>query len=170
VNNFSRQKSRLEREARQIAGAPSESSASDEQIRALRTEAAQAGDHAQALICDVAIGDVDPDDGYEHLRIWPLLSKRDQGRVAGISTSDEARAICASALSAASSGPQVPMPPRGRTSPIQAAVAAAGHFANKHTLERLGFREPSINAAVRRGELRWTRDGNLEVVSGGTRS
>ncbi len=89
----------LEREARQIAGAPGEPSASDAQIRALRAEAAQAGDHAQALICDIATGDVDPDDGYEHLRIWSFLSRRDQRRVAEISTRGEARAVCASALS-----------------------------------------------------------------------
>lgn len=60
-----------------------------------------------------------------------------------------------------------PRPGSGRKpgpTAIQAAVASAGHHANKHTLEQLGYRAPSIHAAVRRGEIRWTRGGNLEVV------
>ncbi len=61
-------------------------------------------------------------------------------------------------------GPQTNKAKPTGPSPIQVAVASAGHLANKYTLEQLGFRVPLINAAVRRGELRWTRDGNLEVV------
>jgi hypothetical protein len=71
----------------------------DKQIKALRTEAAQAGDHAQALICDIATGAVDPDDGYDHLRIWSFLSKADQRKIAKLDT-DAARAVCAEAIEA----------------------------------------------------------------------
>ena len=72
----------------------------DKQIKALRTEAAQAGDHAQALICDIATGAVDPDEGYEHLRIWSFLSKADQRKIAKLDSADTAREICAEAIEA----------------------------------------------------------------------
>jgi len=71
----------------------------DKQIKALRTEAAKAGDHAQALICDIATGAVDPDEGYEHLRIWSFLSKADQRKITKLDT-DAARDICAEVIAA----------------------------------------------------------------------
>ena len=69
------------------------------QIKTLRTEAAQAGDHAQALICDIATGAVDPDEGYEHLRIWSFLSKADQRKIAKLDI-DAAREVCAEVIEA----------------------------------------------------------------------
>ncbi len=66
-------------------------------IKDLRTEAAQHGDHAQVLICDIATGDVDPDDGYDHLHIWSFLSKDDQRKIAQLD-SEAARSVCADAL------------------------------------------------------------------------
>jgi hypothetical protein len=74
-------------------------------------------------------------------------------------------------------GPQQPKLPRvGPTplqaavaeagpTPLQAAVAEAGVYATPYFLGELGYRLPYINAAVRRGELAWTRDGALEVAS-----
>jgi hypothetical protein len=68
---------------------------SDKQIKALGSEAAKAGDLAQVLICDIATGAVDPDD--DHPRIWSLLSKADQRKIANLDT-DGARAICAEVI------------------------------------------------------------------------
>lgn len=42
-------------------------------ISALRAEAAAAGDHCQALMCDRALGEVTSDEGLDHLRIWAFL-------------------------------------------------------------------------------------------------
>lgn len=68
------------------------------QIRALRTEAAAAGDHAQALICDIALGEVvlDEDTTIDSLRIATVISPRDQRRIAEhFGDRDSARAECA---------------------------------------------------------------------------
>jgi hypothetical protein len=62
-------------------------------------------------------------------------------------------------------GPQQPKLPRVGPTPLQAAVAEAGVYATPYFLGELGYRLPYINAAVRRGELAWTRDGALEVAS-----
>lgn len=65
----------------------------DDQIAALRGEAGTAGDHAQALICDIALGTVDSNDGYEHLRIWSFLSTDDKHRIRQLDA-QTARDIC----------------------------------------------------------------------------
>lgn len=67
----------------------------DEQIETLRTEAAAAGDHAQALLCDLALGDVtiDEDTTLESLRIAAFLSSADKRRISGMDA-DAARAEC----------------------------------------------------------------------------
>ena len=48
---------------------------------------------------DGALGEVDADDGYEHLRIWSFLSKVDQRKVAKLDT-DTARVLCAEVIGA----------------------------------------------------------------------
>jgi hypothetical protein len=55
-----------------------------EQIHALRTEAATAGDHAQVLICDIALGAIvlDEDTTIESLRIAAFVSSDDRRRIA----------------------------------------------------------------------------------------
>jgi len=73
---------------------------SDKQIDDLRAESASSGDLAQAMICDIATGAIDPSDGYEHLRTWSLLSRADRRRIAEIDSADEARSICASVIAA----------------------------------------------------------------------
>lgn len=47
---------------------------------------------------------------------------------------------------------------------LQAAIASAGHHNSTHFLRHLGFNLSEIHAAVRRGEVRWTSSGMLEVV------
>jgi len=71
-----------------------------EQIRALRTEAAQAGDHAQVLICDRALGAVtlDDDSTIESLRIAAFLSRGDKRRIAAL-TDEGCWQVCVDALS-----------------------------------------------------------------------
>ena len=71
-----------------------------EQIRALRTEAAQAGDHAQVLICDRALGavELDSDTPIEGLRVAAWVSPRDLRRIAALSD-DECWQACAEAIS-----------------------------------------------------------------------
>ena len=73
----------------------------DAQIRALRQEAASAGDHAQVLLCDLALGDVelDEDTPFKGLRITGFLSPRDKRRIAAMSP-DDYREACASAIEA----------------------------------------------------------------------
>ena len=69
----------------------------DEDIRALRTEAGSAGDHAQVLICDIAVGDVvlDEDTTIESLRIAAFIAPNDQRRIAErFGTRDDARQQC----------------------------------------------------------------------------
>lgn len=41
-------------------------------IRQLRAQAASAGDHAQVLVCDIALGDVEPGD-LERLHVWTFV-------------------------------------------------------------------------------------------------
>lgn len=53
---------------------------------------------------------------------------------------------------------------------LQAAVVQAGHLASAHTLKAMGWTLLEIEAAVRRGELRWTRAGVLEVIEQADRS
>jgi len=61
-------------------------------------------------------------------------------------------------------GLQQPKLARVGPTPLQAVVAQAGPYhATPYFLSKLGYRMPHINAAVRRGELAWTRDGALEV-------
>jgi len=73
-----------------------------EQIKTLRTEAAQAGDHAQVLICDRATGDVvlDGDTTIDSLRIAAFLSAADKRRIAALSD-DECWDACVDAIEAA---------------------------------------------------------------------
>jgi hypothetical protein len=62
----------------------------DSQIRALRREAASAGDHAQALLCDLALGTVvlDEDTPIEALRIARFLSPEDKRRISAMDPED----------------------------------------------------------------------------------
>lgn len=53
----------------------------DDDIRALHANAGTAGDHAQAMICDIALGLVDADAGYDHLQIWSFLSESDKRKI-----------------------------------------------------------------------------------------
>jgi len=68
----------------------------DEQIESLRAEAAKAGDHAGALICDLALGEVvlDEDTTIESLRISAFISATDKRRIAAMD-GDDYRAECA---------------------------------------------------------------------------
>lgn len=66
----------------------------DDQIAALRTAAAQAGDHSQVLLCDRALGAVDSDEGLDHLRIWTFIGEADR-RLHRSLTDAECRDICA---------------------------------------------------------------------------
>jgi hypothetical protein len=70
------------------------------QIQRLRTEAAQAGDHAQVLLCDRALGAVtlDDDTTIESLRIAAFLSASDKRRIAAL-TDEECWGACLDALS-----------------------------------------------------------------------
>ena len=76
----------------------------DAQIRALRSEAAQAGDVAQTVICDLATGDLDLDGDKSASRLaqvvdtYPALTRDECRRIADMSE-DEARAECARVLS-----------------------------------------------------------------------
>jgi hypothetical protein len=74
----------------------------DAQIEALRTEAGQAGDHAQVLLCDLALGAVtlDEDTTLDSLRIAAFLSAADKRRIAAMDPSDY-RAACADAIHSA---------------------------------------------------------------------
>jgi len=67
-----------------------ENNITNSQIKALRTEAAQAGDHAQVLLCDLALGEVelDEDTTIESLRIAAFLSSSDKRRIAEMDPSD----------------------------------------------------------------------------------
>lgn len=71
----------------------------DEQIQDLRQEAVSARDHAQALLCDLALGHVelDEDTSIDSLRIACFLSPYDKRRIAAIDPSDY-REACAQAL------------------------------------------------------------------------
>jgi hypothetical protein len=64
-----------------------------DQIRALGTEAAAAGDHAQVLICEIALDKHDPADGYDHLLIWTYISHADRRRIAELDAG-LARDVC----------------------------------------------------------------------------
>lgn len=70
----------------------------DKQITALRTAAAEHGDHHMVLVCDVALGSVDPDDGYDHLRIWSFLDAGAKRAVSEVATQEQAREQCAAAV------------------------------------------------------------------------
>lgn len=48
---------------------------------------------------------------------------------------------------------------------IESSVASLGSYANPHNLQAMGWTLRQIEAAVKRGTLRWLRDGNLEVIS-----
>lgn len=74
----------------------------DDAIRQLRTEAARAGDHTQALICDLALGDVtiDEDTTIESLRIATFLSSDAKRKIAAMDQ-DDARVECERVLRAA---------------------------------------------------------------------
>lgn len=78
----------------------------DRQIRALRAEALQAGDLAQTVICDLAMGEMDLDGAEDGPRLaqvvdtYPALTREECRRVAAMSQ-DEARAECARVISAA---------------------------------------------------------------------
>jgi len=78
------------------------SNITDDDIRALRRTATTAGDHAQALICDLATGDVDPEvDGSIHdLRIASFIGGKDLRRIAALSQQD-CRDECISVIRAA---------------------------------------------------------------------
>lgn len=49
---------------------------------------------------------------------------------------------------------------------IQQSVQDLGFHNSPYYLKQLGYTEREINQAVVAGELRWTRDGNLEVITG----
>lgn len=68
----------------------------NQQIRALRTEAAEAGDLLQVAICDWALGEVDADDIAER----DVLDPADRSRVLAMSV-HEARVACARVIAAA---------------------------------------------------------------------
>lgn len=53
------------------------------QIRELHREAASAGDHAQALLCDLALGNVDPN-AIDTLRVSSFLSPSERRRIAAM--------------------------------------------------------------------------------------
>ena len=57
------------------------------QIRDLRREAVSAGDHAQALLCDLALGNVDPD-AIDTLRVSSFLSPSERRRIAAMDPED----------------------------------------------------------------------------------
>lgn len=71
----------------------------DEQIQDLRQEAASAGDHAQVLLCDLALGHVelDEDTPIDSLRIACFLTPYDKRRIAAMDPSDY-REACEQAL------------------------------------------------------------------------
>ena len=71
-------------------------------IRTLRTESSAAGDHAMALICDLATGDVviDEDTTMESLRISTFLSAKDKRRISALDA-DSAREECERVILAA---------------------------------------------------------------------
>jgi hypothetical protein len=48
-------------------------------------------------------------------------------------------------------------------SKIQQSVQELGSYNSPYYLKQLGYTEREINQAVENGELRWTRDGNLNV-------
>lgn len=50
-------------------------------------------------------------------------------------------------------------------SKIQQAVPDLGFHNSPYYLKQLGYTERQINRAVENGELRWTRNGNLEATS-----
>lgn len=62
----------------------------DDQIRALRDESTRAGDHAQALICELALGEVklDADTTLESLRIAAFLSPSEKCRISAMDADD----------------------------------------------------------------------------------
>lgn len=72
------------------------------QIRELRTGAAQHGDHAMALICDLAVGDVvlDEDTTIDSLRIASFIDKSDQIKIASMDRA-ACRAKCLDAINSA---------------------------------------------------------------------
>ena len=74
----------------------------DSDIRTLRTEAAQHGDHAQALLCDLALGAVvlDEDTTIASLRIAAFLSPKDRRRIAAMDPA-EYRSACEDVIRAA---------------------------------------------------------------------
>lgn len=69
------------------------------QIRALRREAGSAGDLAQVLLCDLALGVVvlDEDTPLKSLRAMSFLSPRDKRRISEMAP-EEYRAECARAI------------------------------------------------------------------------
>lgn len=85
-----------------LAGEESSADITDEQIAALRAESAKAGDHAQVLICDLALGAVvlDEDTTIESMRISTFLSPADRRRISNMDP-DDYRAACALTLAAA---------------------------------------------------------------------
>jgi len=66
------------------------------QIRELRQDAASAGDHAQALLCDLALGHVDPD-SIDSLRVASFLSPHDKRRITAMNP-EEYRQACQRAI------------------------------------------------------------------------
>lgn len=71
----------------------------DEQIATLRAEAATAGDHAQVLICDLALGtiEINEDTTIESLHVATFLSDKDRRRISEMDP-DDYRTACADAI------------------------------------------------------------------------
>lgn len=75
----------------------------DDQIRALRTEAAAAGDNVQVHACDVAIGSQEPiatATAYEDRYGGGGLSKDDRKAILAIASVADAADLCADAINA----------------------------------------------------------------------
>ena len=68
---------------------------SDDQISQLRDAAGEAGDHAQVLLCDLALGrvELDEDTTIESLRIAKFLDADDKRRISEMDPADY-RAAC----------------------------------------------------------------------------
>lgn len=75
----------------------------NDRIRALRREAAQHGDHAMALICDLAVGDVPGIRNIARLEVQRIASFIDKTDLIKIASMDRAacRARCLEVINAA---------------------------------------------------------------------
>ncbi len=73
----------------------------DIEIHALGNAAGQRGDHAQALLCDLALGTIvlDEDTSIDALPIACFLSPRDKRQIAAMNP-DDYRAACERAIEA----------------------------------------------------------------------